>query len=245
MTAAARSLSTKTRLSLAGAALLALALGACGRNEYATGSIMYPHDLRERHPIVLRDSVKSLDVFATRTGIDARQADDVARFAADYGKNGRGALVAEVPSGGGREMAAQAGLEGVRRALTHGGVSSQAMRISTYRADDPTMAAPIRLSYARLSAEVAHACGQWPEDLGVSNGRNGLENRAYYNFGCAYQANIAAQVADPVDFVRPRSETPSDTLKRMGGIEKLRKGQDPSTQYRDAQTKINQTVGSN
>jgi pilus assembly protein CpaD len=117
--------------------------------------------------------------------------------------------------------------------------------VGSYEAHDPTMAAPIRLSFAGLKAEVPHECGQWPHDLGSSQFRNGLENRSYWNFGCAYQSNLAAQVADPVDLVRARAEGRIDTGKRMYGIDQIRKGKDPSTEYRQQATTINQSVGKN
>jgi pilus assembly protein CpaD len=218
-------------------------LGACSRGE--PQALAYPTDIRERHPIVLRDSVKTLDVFTARGGLDMRQQDDVMAFGSEFRQSGRGAMVAEVPSGAGRDVASQAGLESVRRALSQSGISGHALRIGTYRADDPTMAAPIRLSFARLKAAVPHECGQWPDDLGISNWRNGLENKSHWNFACSYQANIAAQVADPVDLVRAKSEGRIDTIKRMNGIEKIRQGKDPSTEYRQDATKINQTVGAN
>jgi pilus assembly protein CpaD len=233
----------KAALSLFAAALVAAGLGACAKKELAFQP--YPLDVRERHPIMLRDGVKTLDVFATRGGLDDRQLDDVHAFAADYRRSGRGAIVAEVPNGPGRDMTARAGMDSVRRALSQKGVSAASIKVGTYEANDPMMAAPIRLSYAGLKAEVPHECGQWPHDLGTSQFRNGLENRSYWNFGCAYQSNLAAQVADPVDLVRGRSEGRIDTAKRMYGIDQLRKGKDPSTEYRQEATKINQSVGSN
>jgi pilus assembly protein CpaD len=235
--------SRKLARRLLSTALLAAALGACEKKELAFQN--YPLDVRERHPIMLRDGVKTLDVFATRGGLDDRQLGDVHAFAADYRRTGRGALVAEVPNGPGRDITARAGMDSVRRALSQSGVSPASVRVGTYEANDPMMAAPIRLSYAGLKAEVPHECGQWPNDMGVSQFRNNVENRNYWNFGCAYQANLAAQVADPVDLVRGRSEGRIDTAKRMYGIDQIRKGKDPSTEYRQEATKINQTVGSN
>jgi pilus assembly protein CpaD len=61
--------------------------------------------------------------------------------------------------------------------------------------------------------------------------------------GCATQATFAAQVADPIDLVRARSEGRPDIAKRMGAITKLREGKDPSTEYRQQTPQINSTVG--
>ena len=65
--------------------------------------------------------------------------------------------------------------------------------------------AAIRLNYPRISA-VAGPCGVWPEDLGSSSKNKGyFENKQYYNFGCAYQRNMAAMVDNPSDLVQPRA----------------------------------------
>ena len=71
--------------------------------------------------------------------------------------------------------------------------------------------ATIRLNYPKISA-VAGPCGLWPEDLGPSiKNKSYFENKPYYNFGCAYQRNMAAMVDNPSDLVQPRSETPAYT----------------------------------
>lgn len=224
-----------------GAALL---LGACAKGDISTSGI--PTDTRERHPIVLRDAPRSLDVFVGRAGgggLDPRQADDVARFGEDYRRSGKGGLVAEVPTGTGRDLAARDTLEGIRRSLARAGVSPGALSVRTYPIADPGLASPIRLTYASLQAGLPHSCGQWPTDLGVSSYKTDATNEPYWNLGCASQANLAAQIADPLDLVRARSEGRLDTQKRMEAIKKLREGKDPSTQYRQEQTKLSDAVG--
>ncbi|MGX1790328.1 CpaD family pilus assembly protein [Bosea sp. NPDC055332] len=220
-----------------------LLLGACAKGDISTSGI--PTDTRERHPIVLRDAPRSLDVFVNRVGggLDPRQADDVARFGEDYRRSGKGGLVAEVPTGTGRDLAAHDTLEGIRRSLARAGVSSGALSVSTYRVADPGLASPIRLTYASLQAGLPHSCGQWPTDLGVSSYKTDATNEPYWNLGCATQANLAAQIADPLDLVRARSEGRLDTQKRMEAIKKLREGKDPSTQYRQEQSSISSAVG--
>ena len=94
--------------------------------------------------------------------------------------------------------------------------------------------ATIRLNYPRISA-VAGPCGMWPEDLGPSIKNKGyIENKQYYNFGCAYQRNMAAMVDNPSDLVQPRSETPSYTARRTAAFEKYRKGTTTTTIYPEA-----------
>lgn len=225
-------------LALAGAALL----GACTPKQYVSAPAI-PSDLRERHPIVLRDAPRSLDVFVGRSGagLDRRQAEDVAAFGRDYRLSGRGGMVAEVPQGTSRDIAAHDTLNAVRRTLAQAGVSSVSVR--TYPVQDPGLASPIRLTFASLQAGLPHSCGQWLEDAGASSYKHSASNEPMWNFGCATQANFAAQVADPIDLVRSRDEGRLDTVKRMNAIEKLRQGKDPSTEYRQVTPSINSKVG--
>lgn len=233
------------RVVLTALALGAFAGGCANQSARSDPPALSPVDVRERHPIVLRDSPRSLDVFVGRAGgsLDGRQADDVADFAQEYRRSGRGGLVAEVPSGGRRERATHDTLAGIRATLARNGVSPNTLSVRSYAVQDPGLASPIRLTFASLKAAVPHECGQWPTDLGVSNFKFSTSNESYWNFGCSTQATLAAQVADPIDLVRARDEGRPDIAKRMGAIGKIREGKDPSTAYRQQTPQINSAVG--
>ena len=47
------------------------------------------------------------------------------------------------------------------------------------------------------------------------------------------QRHLAAMVEEPADLVQPRGESPAYTARRSVMLEKYRKGEDPTTQYRD------------
>jgi pilus assembly protein CpaD len=231
--------------SLATLVTVGAALAACANKGDKMASLASV-DLRERHPIVLRDAPRSLDVFVGRSGgssLDPRQAEDVADFAREFRRSGRGGLVAQVPSGSRRELAAHDTLDGIRAALARGGVSPRSLSVTTYPVADPGLASPIRLTFASLQAGLPHSCGEWPTDLGVSSYKSDASNEPYWNLGCASQATLAAQVADPIDLVRARSEGRPDIVKRMGAIAKIREGKDPSTEYRQETPQINSAVG--
>jgi pilus assembly protein CpaD len=221
-----------------------LPLAACGADRVVTGSTQ-PHDYRQRHPIMLAEGARTLDVFiAAAHGLDPRQREDVLAFAVEYRRYGQGPLTAQVPAGSGAEIGAHRVLEAIREALEAGGVPGGHLSVSTYLVADPRAASAIRLSFPRLKAQVMSKCGLWPQDLGVSDMRADLGNGPYWNQGCALQTNVAAQIADPVDLVRGRQEGRIDTLRRAKDIENIRQGKDPSTQYRsDEKAKINQQVG--
>jgi pilus assembly protein CpaD len=226
--------------------LAALPLAGCQSNGLVTGTT-YPDDYRQRHPIALTYAPETLDVFAMRNapGLDPRQATDVRDFAQSYKKEGRGPMLVLVPQQNTPKSTAHA-LSTVRSTLASAGVAGHQVQVQSYSSTDSALAAPIRLSFTKLDAKVAGECGDWRQDIGgVDIHFDNWQNKPWYNKGCAYQTQLAAQVADPLDLVRPRAETRVDTMKRMNAITKLRNGQDPSTQWRDKQTTISQAVGTN
>lgn len=77
----------------------------------------------------------------------------------------------------------------------------------------------IRVGFVRYEARPIK-CGQRWENLTATR-----DNTVYENFGCAMAANIAAQVANPEDLVRPRDMAPADTGRRDTVLGKYRRGE--------------------
>lgn len=221
-----------------------MSIGACAPDRAVTGSV-YPYDHHARHPIVLADASRNLDVFIVGSGVlNPRQREDVLAFAAEYRRFGQGPMAAQMPSGGKTDAYAHRTLDSIRATMAEAGVPDGVLSVSGYAVADPSVASTIRLSFRRLQAKVASKCGQWPQDLGGSDPRFNYGNEPYWNLGCATQANLAAQVADPIDLARGRIETHGDTLRKVKDIQDLRDGKDPSTVYRqDDQNRINRAVG--
>lgn len=237
MTATQRLRRKATLLAALGA--LAPALAGCVSGHDATGSIepVYPTDYRDRHPIVLAQAPRMLDLFADgRGGLAERQRQDLAAFVGEYRRFGSGTLAVQVPVGTADRASTRAAVARVR-AEAGGRIA-----VSTYGPSDPAVASPVRLSFRRLQAKVASECGLWPVDLGVADFAFADSNQPYWNLGCATQSNFAAQIADPVDLVRGRQATPPDTGRRMYNIDKLRQGADPSTQYKSEGTSVRSGV---
>jgi pilus assembly protein CpaD len=218
---------------------LLLPLAGCGTTERMIATSSIPeYDYRVRHPIVLAEEPRTLDIFVEpKTGqIDRHSAAQLREFAGLYRKFGRGAISILAPAGpGGRTPT-----EPVRNALFRAGAHVRTI-VDRYPAG-PYLAAPVRLSFVGLKAEVADRCGQWPRDLAVGSGVKEWENKPWWNFGCAYQSAFAAQVADPRDLVAPQGETSTDTAMRTRAIESLRRGEDPGTNWRLVNSSIS-TVG--
>ncbi|MGL5448318.1 MAG: CpaD family pilus assembly protein [Rhabdaerophilum sp.] len=215
--------------------LLALGLGlsACAGNLRPTQKAFAPDEYDQRHPIKLTQAERHLDVFALGHGLDRRQMQDVQGFVREYAANGNGPLTATVPQGPSGHYT----LSAIRHALASSGVRVP-LQVVPYPADPAMGAAPVRLTFHSLQAKVASKCGLWPSDLGSGSSTETWHNRPYHNLGCAYQTMIAAQVANPVDLVRPRLEGPIDVAKRTKDLEALRKGEDPSTKWSKDDAKI-------
>ncbi len=234
---------TAARVPLASAAsvlVLALSLSACQTDPAATGSIAAAYDYRQRHPIVLAEAPRHLDVFVggAYTRLDPRQRQDVSDFASEYLRSGKSGMIIAVPKGVRYPHNVERTLMAVRQTLVEYGVPSGAISVRSYRPADLAIASPIRLSFDALQAKVASQCSQWPDDLGgVASAKDGWDNHAYWNLGCAYQANFAQQVADPRDIVRAQPETAADTVQRMNRIGKVRNSEDPTTIYKKEATK--------
>jgi pilus assembly protein CpaD len=213
---------------------LSIALGACTlTNDVTTVGSVAPNDYRLRHPIAIQEANRSIDIFVgnSRGGLSASQRTDVMGLAQTWLREGTGAINADVPTGTPNARAAADTFREVRAMLLGAGVPARGIIVRDYRPDDPRQLATIRLNYAKISA-VAGPCGLWPDDLGPSANNPGyLENKPYYNFGCAYQRNMAAMVDNPSDLVQPRPETPPYTPRRVNAYEKYKKGTTTTTTY--------------
>jgi pilus assembly protein CpaD len=216
---------------------LGVALSGCmhtGEEAAATASV--PEDYRLRHPIVIEEANKSIVVFVGqgRGGLSAEQRADVIGLAETWLHEATGAINVDVPVGTPNARMAADSMRKIHALLAGAGVPPRGIIVHQYHPENPRHMAAIRLSYPKISAE-AGPCGLWPDDLGPSvKNKNYFENKQYYNFGCAYQRNMAAMIDNPADLVQARPETPSYTMRRTVAFERYRKGTTTTTSYPEA-----------
>ncbi len=228
----------KRAFRIAGALVgLAVVLGACTHTDDVATTASVPDDYRLRHPIAIQEADRSVVIFVghARGGLSADQRADVMGLAQIWLHEGTGAIVADMPVGTPNARAAADSIHEIQALLSAAGVPPRGIVVRDYHPNDPRQMATIRLNYPKISAVVG-PCGLWPEDLGPSIKDKGyIDNKPYYNFGCAYQRNMAAMIDNPSDLVQPRSETASYTVRRTEAFEKYRRGNATSTSYPEAE----------
>ena len=219
-----------TRHSARAIAILGLAalLAGCKTDRDIVASAA--PDYRQRHPISVKEGTRTMDIFIgdRRGGLNPTQQAEVAAFAHTWRREATGGIIIDVPSGTSNERAAHDALREVRSILAVSGVPASAIVMQANHPRSPVKLATLRLNYPKMVAE-AGPCGLWPNDIGPSYDGRLVENRQYWNFGCASQRNMAAMAANPADLVQPREETPISAARRSVVLEKYQKGESPAT----------------
>lgn len=198
------------------AALFALA--ACDTPFPETQNEFVPVSSSDRFPIEVAKGPVKFDVPTSKGALNAQQKDTIVRFAQQAKSNYASTIHVRRPSGGGRGGAVASA---IRRILVKQGVPESMIVQSTY---EGSAESPVVVSYIRTWA-VTQECGNWDEDLAIT-----FSNSGYDNFGCSVQSNVAAMVANPNDLVMPRTETPSDPMRRSTVFNKYREGVPSNTQ---------------
>jgi pilus assembly protein CpaD len=222
------------------AGTLAISLAGC-MNDTPNLSAAVPDDYHTRHPIVLTEAPTVLDVYPLGAGkLDSVSVKDVKAFATRYQEMGAGRIVILTPAP--HPPGLGSSVDEIRRVLAASGVHG-AIGLGSYQVADRFEVAPIKLSFRAVKAEVPSQCGQWPRDLASGTSLDTWNNRGYFNFGCATQSMLAAQVDDPRDFARSRATDPADESMRLRAIAAVRAGNDPGTAWSAKLTTIGQVGG--
>lgn len=205
-----------TRSSLiifASAILLAAPLAACGGGAAGPGPI--PLTPTSRFALQVEPGLDRVALAVHETGLSENQTlalrDMVNRFASE----GAPMLTVEAPSGDDPVSSDIAWR--IKGALEAHGVPPYQVRVVTYIAPDPR--APVLVGFDTVRAAVPQCGTSW-----TNLGRTGA-NAGYANFGCAVNANLAAQIADPRDIVSPRAVQPGSAARRAVVFDKYRLGE--------------------
>ncbi|WP_027039548.1 CpaD family pilus assembly protein [Mesorhizobium ciceri] len=200
-------------LAVAVAALLA---GCAQRDSITVGAI--PDDYRTNHPIVIAEKNQKIDlpVGAGDRGMTGSQRDTLLGFLDGYDRSAAPTLTIQVPSGSANEVAASAAARDFARLAIASGVKRNRLVVTSYQAASSEISSPVRVAYVAVRAQT-DKCGRWPADLVDTS-----ENKHYADFGCSYQNNLAAQMANPADLLGPRKLSTIDAENRGAVIDVYR-----------------------
>lgn len=209
-----------TALRAASVALVILA-GSCAA-PFNDGDGLV-NDAAVNHPIAVEPHYSAIKVSfsAPQAGL---MPDDAARldaFVADYLVRGAGSISVSAPAGQG----STATLDYFGERLFQMGVPRARILVGTHDGDQH-----VEIGYIAYGAR-ADECGDWSENLGDT-----ASNRSAANFGCAVQKNMAAQLADPRDYIELRGTDPVDATRRATVLDSYEKGKVTASEKSQAQS---------
>ncbi len=197
-----------------------------------TASVSIPNDVRLRHPITVKEADHTIEIFvgARRGSLTPVQRADVLSFAQSWKREATGGIIIDLPLGTTNEIAAQQVSREIASILTASGIPPIAIKLRSYLPINRVAVGVVKLNYPKMTAE-AGPCGLWPADLGPGYESSHMDNKPYWNFGCAHQRNLAAMVENPADLVQPRGESPAYTARRTLVLDKYHKGTPTGTTF--------------
>lgn len=198
--------------TLAAAGVLALALGACASLTEADPDA--PLTPLSRYSLQVEPGLDRIALAVHDDGLSARQEAALRDLAMRHRAEGAGVIVVQAPSG---DDAAAAGAAWAARAsLEAAGVPAHLIQVAAYDAPDPR--APVLAGFETLRARV-------PDCSRAQGPREGrFSNQGTLGLGCAVNANLAAQIANPRDIIQPRDMPPAETGRAATVFANYRQG---------------------
>lgn len=194
--------STFSALLLASVTMLA----GCSADDIEAGHAYAPYGGSDQYPIEVAKGPVTLNVATRSDGLQPVQINAVSNFARKAAASGLTPVTISRPSGGGASAANARHIAGL---LKSQGVPAKLIRMRTYHGSSKS---PVKVSFTKTYAKT-HECGLWPQDVTATN-----QNDFHPNHGCAVQANIAAMVADPMDFEVPDATGPRGSAGDVNAI---------------------------
>ena len=198
----------RTLLATAAATVL---LGACA----STGSDMEPLTPLSRYSLRAEPGLDRIALAVHEDGLSSNQQAALTDLARRYMASGVGSIRIEGPSGEDPAAARQAWA--VRSALESVGLPADRISVVSYAAPDPR--APILAGFETVRAVIPN-CAAEPRAM-----ESRFSNRGSLGLGCAINANMAAQIADPRDIVAHRSVSPADSGRAAVVFDNYRRGE--------------------
>lgn len=167
-----------------------------------------------RYTLRVEPTQDRIALAAKSDGLSERQRMALSELASRYRASSQPGIVIELPTQ--PEPAAVQTATNISQALQGQGIPATHISLASY--ETPGDAAPVVVGFETIQAHIPRCGSQWG-----NLGRTG-ENAGSSNFGCAVNANLAAQIAEPHDIASPRGMTPPSAQRRTVVFDNYRQG---------------------
>ena len=186
------------------AAIAALCAGCT--SELASFDDTYsPASVDENFPITVVERPVKLQLEAQGAGLQPSDAGRIAGFAREASAHATTPVTISYPA---RNPSAKRTAGQAAALLERDGVRRHAILVTPYDGSGKA----VTLAFARKVAET-RPCGNWTENMAGNQ-----FNESGPNFGCAFQQNFAAMVANPGDLQQPRAATPASSAAQAPAL---------------------------
>ncbi|MBU1541152.1 MAG: CpaD family pilus assembly protein [Alphaproteobacteria bacterium] len=199
--------------------VLSAGLAASGCASVSGGDAHAPMTPLSRYVLQVEPGLDRIALAVHEQGLSSNQHAALRDLAARYGVSGADHVRIESPAGDDPAAVEQA--YAMRNALQAAGVPGDRIQMAAYAAPDPR--APVLAGFETIRASIPD-CAAEARNMGIR-----LSNQSSGGFGCAITANMAAQIADPRDILRPRAMTPADSGRAAVVFDTYRRGQPTAT----------------
>lgn len=193
------------------AAAATTVLSACA----ATNGSDVPVTPLSRYAMRVEPGLDRIALAVHEDGLSANQQAALADLAGRYMASGVGPIRIEGPSG--EDPAAARQTWAVRSALQSAGLPGDRIIVASYAAPDPR--APVLAGFETVRAAIPN-CAAEPRAMGAR-----FSNEGSMGLGCAINANLAAQIADPRDILGHRPVSPADSGRAAVVFDNYRRGE--------------------
>jgi pilus assembly protein CpaD len=187
-------------------------LGGCAATG---GSDIQPLTPLSRYSLQVEPGLDRIALAVHEDGLSYNQQSALNDLAGRYMASGVGAVRIEGPSG--EDPAAARQTWAVHSALQAAGLPADRIIVASYAAPDPR--APVLAGFETVRASIPN-CAAEPRAM---EGR--FSNNSSLGLGCAINANLAAQIADPRDIIGHRPLSPADSGRAAIVFDNYRRGE--------------------
>jgi pilus assembly protein CpaD len=186
-------------------------LAGCSQDFASVDDVYVPAMVEDRFPINVVERPVKLNVAAGSGALSAEDTRHLVSFARVAGQAGSSPVRVGYPASSAKARGVS---QQAVRVLMAQGVPRSMIHVASYQGKSDL----VSLSFTSKVAAMK-PCGDWSKNIAANP-----ENESPPDFGCSYQNNFAAMVANPDDFERPRTMGPATAASQMSAMDSYNSG---------------------